>query len=195
MNRLALFALPALLLTGCADDPAPETTTAEPDPVAVAQARLDPLGESSATGMVTFTETPDGLRVEYDLTGVELGEHGLHVHEGEGCGRGDDGTLGGAAGGHYNPLGAPHGAPDASREARHVGDFGNVTSVAGGVTGGVAQGEFVDPLIALSGPTSIVGRTVVLHASRDDLASQPSGDAGDRIACGPIELATPRSGS
>ena len=189
MTRLALFALPVLLFTGCAEDTAPEEDTAEPDPVAVAQARLDPLGESSATGMVTFTETPDGLRVEYDLTGIELGEHGLHVHEGEGCGRGDDGTLGGAAGGHFNPMDAPHGSRESDRQSRHVGDLGNVTSVAGGVTGGVAQGEFVDPLIALSGPTSIVGRTMVLHMGEDDLTSQPSGDAGDRIACGPIALA------
>ena len=195
MTRLAIYALPALLLTGCTGDAPPPEDIPEPTPVAVAQARLDPLGESSATGRVTFTETPDGLRVEYDLTGVELGEHGLHVHEGEGCGRGDDGTLGGEAGGHFNPLSAPHGSPEADRQSRHVGDLGNVTSVAGGVTGGVAQGEFVDPLISLSGPTSIVGRTVVLHMGEDDLTSQPSGDAGDRVACGPIALTSPPAGS
>ncbi|MEM6327665.1 MAG: superoxide dismutase family protein [Bacteroidota bacterium] len=198
MSRRLLLLLPMALLGACteADDSRSDAALASSADVApsVATVRLDPLGESSATGTVTFTETDDGLRVEYDLTGVELGGHGFHVHENGACGRGDDGTPGGAAGGHFNPLGTPHGPREADREGRHVGDLGNVTSERGGVTGGVAIGSFVDPLIALDGPNGIVGRSVVLHLKADDEESQPSGDAGARIACGVIQLASPPEG-
>lgn len=191
MPRFAVLLAPLVVLTGCAtEEPAPAPEPAAPA-VATATVRLDPLGESAATGTVTFTETDGGLRVAYDLSGLELGEHGFHVHENGSCSPGDDGTPGGAAGGHFNPLEAPHGPQDAGREGRHVGDLGNVTSTAGGTTGGVAQGEFVDPILTLDGPTSIVGRAMMLHLKRDDLSSQPSGDAGDRIACGVIEMAEP----
>ncbi|OZC02925.1 superoxide dismutase family protein [Rubricoccus marinus] len=208
MRRLLLFALPlALAACGTDADPnqaGPDSATG-PDGasapgvgetdvsntgVTYATARLDPLGESSATGTVTFTETDEGLLVEYDFTGLELGEHGFHVHENGACGRGDDGTLGGAAGGHFNPYDAPHGSREGSRDERHVGDLGNITSAVGGVTGGVARGSFTDPLISLSGPNSIVDRAMMIHFKADDLSSQPSGDAGDRVSCGVVQIAT-----
>ncbi|MEM1057453.1 MAG: superoxide dismutase family protein [Bacteroidota bacterium] len=201
MARLFLLLVPIFLLAACGTDgdgmtEAGSTLPGDQGSVSTAAAtfataRLDPLGESAATGTVTFTATDEGLRVEYNLVGIELGNHGFHVHENGACGRGDDGTPGGAAGGHFNPLGAPHGSPEGDRETRHVGDLGNVTSEAGGVTGGVARGEFVDPLISLAGPTSILDRAVVLHQGEDDLTSQPSGAAGDRIACGVVQLAVP----
>jgi Cu-Zn family superoxide dismutase len=212
MSRFSLLLAFAFLLTACGDDgedytqdsfdpieagsgSSEEATAVFTTGASYATARLDPLGESSATGTVTFTETEEGLLVEYDLVGLELGEHGFHVHENGACGRGDDGTPGGAAGGHFNPLGSPHGSPEADRESRHIGDLGNVTSERGGVTGGVARGQFVDPLLSLSGPTSIIDRAMILHQGQDDLTSQPSGDAGDRIACGVVQLATPPGGA
>ena len=211
MPRAFLLLACSLVATACADesedytqdsfDPieagdgsSEEEMTAFTQNASYATARLDPLGESAATGTVTFTQTEDGVVVEYDLVGLELGEHGFHVHQNGDCGRGDGGTPGGAAGGHFNPLDAPHGAPSDDRDGRHVGDLGNVTSEAGGTTGGVARGQKTDSMISLSGPTSIVGRALVLHQGQDDLSSQPSGDAGDRIACGVIELAAPPAG-
>ncbi len=213
MRRLLLLALP-LALAACGTDGDPNqagpdsatgpggasapgvgVTDVSNTGVTYATARLDPLGESSATGTVTFSETEGGLRVEYDFTGLELGDHGFHVHETGACGRGDDGTLGGAAGGHFNPYGAPHGPRDADRDSRHVGDLGNITSSAGGVTGGVSRGSFVDPLISLSGPNSIVDRAMMIHFKADDLASQPSGDAGDRVSCGVVQIAVPPGGA
>lgn len=207
MLRLPLFAA-ALALAACgSDDPAhagPDGpspgTNAEPGvnantrEASYAIARIDPLGESSIAGSVTFTEAEDGVVVEYDLTGLELGDHGFHVHENGDCGRGDDGTVGGAAGGHFNPFDAPHGPQTAGSEGRHVGDLGNITSGAGGVTGGVARGQITDGLIALDGLASVVGRAMMVHMKADDLASQPSGAAGDRVGCGVIELATPPGG-
>ena len=179
------FALP---LAACGSDTEAEVEAPVEEAPLSATARVDPLGESTIAGTVTFTEVDGGVRVAYDLTGLEIGDHGFHVHETGECGRGDDGTLGGAAGGHYNPLDAPHGPQSAGREGRHVGDLGNITSTAGGVTGGVSKGEFVDPLLELSGPNSIVDRAMMVHFKADDLTSQPSGDAGDRIGCGPIRM-------
>src|SRR5690606_33627677 len=104
------------------------------------------------------------------------------VHENGSCEPGEDGTPGGAAGDHFAPLGNPHGAPGDS--ARHVGDLGNVEAGADGR----AQGTFVDPVVTLDGAHAIVGKAVVVHSGEDDLTSQPSGDSGDRVGCGVIQV-------
>ena len=74
-----------------------------------------------------------------------------------------------------------HGAPDS--EMRHVGDLGNLIADATGR----AHLDRVDHHLMLSGPNSILGRAVIVHEKRDDLKSQPSGDAGSRVACGVIQ--------
>merc|ERR1712186_268319 len=105
----------------------------------------------------------------------------------------------GSAGPHYNPFGKLHGAPQ--DEERHVGDLGNIEAGADGV----AKGEIVDALIKLTGETSVIGRSMMVHADPDDLglgdnsepgpppvngkASKATGNAGGRIACGEIKLA------
>jgi len=77
-----------------------------------------------------------------------------------------------------------HGAPDAV--SHHAGDFGNVTADANGEV----HTRFTTHSISLTPNASInpVGRAIVLHAAADDLISQPSGNAGARIACGVIEI-------
>lgn len=94
-----------------------------------------------------------------------------------------------SAGPHFNPFGKDHGAPDA--EVRHVGDLGNVEADASGS----AKINITDKFISLSGPLSILGRTVVIHADIDDLGvgghelSKTTGNAGGRIGCGVIGIA------
>lgn len=94
-----------------------------------------------------------------------------------------------SAGPHFNPFGKDHGAPTA--EVRHVGDLGNVE--ADGC--GSAKINITDKFISLSGPLSILGRTVVIHADIDDLGvgghelSKTTGNAGGRIGCGVIGIA------
>ena len=157
--------------------------------IAVARV-LGPQGsESLASGTVAFVETEGGVFIEYDVRGLEPGEHGLHVHEGMSCEPADlddDGTPepAGAAGGHFNPLDAPHGAPDDPRDERHAGDLGNV--IVGDARSAV--GTATDDLLSFDGATSFVGRAMMVHSGRDDLVSQPSGDAGARVACGVIQL-------
>jgi Cu-Zn family superoxide dismutase len=116
--------------------------------------------------------------VQVDLTGVPPGTHGFHIHE-----KGDCGNNGANAGAHFNPTGMVHGAPDAV--SHHAGDFGNVTAEANGEV----HTRFTTHSISLKAadPTSPVGRAVVLHEKADDLVTQPSGNAGARIACGIVE--------
>lgn len=158
--------------------------------IAVARV-VGPEGSSSlATGTVTFVELADGgVYVDYDVRGLDPGAHGLHVHENGSCDPADtdgDGTPepAGAAGGHFNPTDAPHGAPSDPARERHAGDLGNIT-VGDDQS---ARGTVEDDVLSFDGETSPVGRAMMVHSGRDDLTSQPSGDAGGRVACGVVRL-------
>lgn len=149
---------------------------AAPAPVTKAVAVLDPLGSSGVSGSVTFSKVADGVRVSARVTGLKQGLHGFHVHAFGDCSAAD----GTSAGGHFNPSGSPHAGPHDA--VRHTGDMGNVTAGADGV----ATLEYVDPRVAFEGPDSILGRGVIVHAGADDLKTQPTGNAGGRVACGVI---------
>ena len=167
MKKLVLLSIPLLVLTAaCATVGRPAAT-----------ATLTPTSGSTAQGTVRFVQLADGgVRVNVDLTGVPPGVHGFHVHENGNCG--DNGN---AAGGHFNPTATPHGAPDA--DPHHAGDFGNVTAD----DNGRVQNEFTTRSITVeAGANSVVGRAVILHANPDDLTTQPTGNAGGRIACGVV---------
>lgn len=153
-----------------------------PEPIA-ASARLDARSGSNVSGMVRFEEVMEGgvpaVRVTIDAAGVPAGTHGFHVHEKGDCSAPDAAT----AGGHFNPANAPHGAPGAA--PHHAGDFGNVAASADGKV----KVTYVMPGVTLgSGSSSITGKAVILHANPDDLKTQPTGNAGGRIACGVIAL-------
>ncbi|CAI0432315.1 unnamed protein product [Linum tenue] len=151
------------------------------------------LGNSDGVkGTVYFTQEGDGpTTVTGDISGLKPGLHGFHVHAmgdtTNGCM--STGTYAFAcAGPHFNPQGKEHGAPE--DEDRHAGDLGNVTVG----DDGTATFTIVDKHIPLTGPHSIIGRAVVVHADPDDLGkgghelSKSTGNAGGRIACGIIGL-------
>jgi Cu-Zn family superoxide dismutase len=140
---------------------------------------LHPTSGNQVMGTVTFTSSGDGVRVVADITGLKPGKHGFHVHEFGDCSAPDAAS----AGGHFNPGKHEHGAPDASN--RHEGDLGNIEADANGK----AHLEVTDKLMKLSGDSSIVGRAVIVHEKTDDLKTQPTGDAGGRLACGVIGVA------
>ncbi|HZW60946.1 MAG TPA: superoxide dismutase family protein [Candidatus Babeliales bacterium] len=139
------------------------------------------LGDSNVTGKVTFMQEKDGVRVIANIKGLTPGKHGFHIHAFGDCGCPD----GMCTGDHYNPTNEPHGGPASTH--RHVGDFGNLDANEQGE----AHLDFVDTHCELNGRNSIIGRSIIIHEKEDDLTSQPSGNAGGRIACGSIGIVKP----
>ena len=182
--RSAIFSL-ALAAALLACDSGDDTQTA----TASVSAPADTT--TGVSGTVTFTQDGDQLQARLALTGVTPGEHGFHVHAVGDCGRGDhddDGfaEVGGAALGHYDPLGTmDHGAPANPMGSKHAGDLGNVTADANGRV----DVTLTTTAMSLDGERPIQGRAVVLHANRDDLETDPGGMSGDRVGCGVISQA------
>jgi superoxide dismutase, Cu-Zn family len=167
---LALASFAALI--ALAQSPAAKSATSSKG-VAV----LHPTAGNKISGTVTFTPAADGVQVHAEIMGLTPGKHGFHIHEFGDCSAADASS----AGAHFNPTNQPHAGPDAA--ARHEGDMGNVEADASGN----AKLDYVDHQISLANDSkSAIGRSVVVHAKPDDLKTQPSGDAGGRIACGVI---------
>ncbi len=179
---VGLSALIALAAAGCAQQPTHmETTHTTAAGPAAAIAILRPTQGSTALGTIIFTQVESGVRIVAEVEGLTPGRHGFHIHEFGDCSA-PDGT---SAGGHFNPTGKPHAGPlDAER---HVGDLGNLEAGQDGR----ARLDWIDARLTFSGPESIVGRGVIVHAGEDDLASQPTGNAGGRVACGVIGVKKP----
>jgi Cu-Zn family superoxide dismutase len=137
-------------------------------------------GNEKVKGVVRFVQEGTSVRVSWEVEGLPPGLHGFHVHQ-----WGDiNCTDGVCTGGHFNPAGVDHGAPDAS--VRHVGDLGNVNANASGK----AAGERLDKMVQLNGAHSVVGRAIIIHAKPDDFG-QPTGNAGARMAYGVIGIDGP----
>jgi superoxide dismutase, Cu-Zn family len=137
---------------------------------------LYPTAGNNVSGTITFTQTDKGVKVVADLQGLSKGKHGFHIHEFGDCSS-PDGT---SAGGHYNPAGKTHGAP--MDMSRHMGDMGNLEAD----DSGKAHLEYIDAVIKLNGPGSVLGRSIIVHKGEDDLKTQPTGNSGARVACGVI---------
>ncbi|XP_075226338.1 superoxide dismutase 1 [Lycorma delicatula] len=143
------------------------------------------LNGEQVKGTVYFEqgESDEPVKVTGEVTGLGKGLHGFHVHE-----FGDNTNGCTSAGPHFNPHNKEHGGPTDCD--RHAGDLGNVTAN----DCGVANVDICDKGIALTGPLSIIGRTLVVHADPDDLGkgghelSKTTGNAGARVACGVIGI-------
>ena len=178
MKKISLFAL--LTLAACSSNSDSQCPHAAKMPsVERAMCVLSATEGNQVRGMIQFSQVGDMVRVEADVFGLTPGKHGFHIHQ-----LGDisapDGT---ATAGHFNPDGHDHGGPD--HDVRHAGDLGNLDADESGY----AHLEWTDPLIQLGGAESIIGRSIIVHAGEDDLSSQPTGNAGARVAQGVIGIA------
>jgi Cu-Zn family superoxide dismutase len=148
-----------------------------------AVAVIQPTQGNAISGVIDFTQTPEGLHIHGTISGLAPGSvHAIHIHE-----FGDQNSADGmAAGGHYNPEGHKHGAPGGAEH--HAGDFGNITADASGT----ATVDLTVNDISIAGMKDpIIGRGVVIHAKADDFVTQPTGNAGGRIGVGVIGVAKP----
>ena len=170
MKSTTVLVAAALLAAGCA-------SMAPRGPTAVA--KLEPTKGNTANGTVTFTQKGDKVVVAAKVSGLKPNqEHGFHVHEKGDCSSGD----GMSAGGHFNPNGSPHGHH--STPAHHAGDMPNLKADSYGNASMTAE---LDIITISEGPTSVVGRGLIVHANPDDYKSQPVGNAGARMACAVIQ--------
>ena len=154
--------------------PAPEASGPK-----TATATLAPTAKSKVTGTVTFKEVDGGVEATANIENLTPGEHAFHVHEKGDCSA-PDAT---SAGGHFNPENHKHGAPTAAEH--HAGDFGNLTA---GKDGKATKTITMQGITLGDDPNSIVGKGFIIHAKKDDFKTQPTGNAGGRVACGVIEL-------
>jgi Cu-Zn family superoxide dismutase len=171
MTRFTGIFLCALSLVGIAAAPPPAGKTV------IAKATFKAAKGSKPAGTVTFTQKSDGVHVTVDITGATPGKHGLHIHE-----NGDCTPPFTSAGDHFNLYKLDHACSPSP--LRHLGDIGNVEVGANGK--GHWEGV-VDKISLVDPHHMIVGKSVILHAKEDDCKSQPSGNSGDRIACGIIQ--------
>lgn len=161
-----------------------DITMGKVEAVAVISPSMSPSlsGDKNVWGTLQFLQNSSTgvTQVKGVIAGLTPGLHGLHVHANFG-----DSTKGcSSVGPHFNPLNKSHGG--LSDQDRHAGDLGNINAGQNGI----AEISIKD--ITLSGPHSILGRTIVVHAGADDLGrggnelSKKTGNAGGRIGCGII---------
>jgi Cu-Zn family superoxide dismutase len=170
MKLLIAAIAAAVLLAAC------QTTPPEP---LQATAGLKPTKGNKTRGEADFEQVGDKVRVVVFVEGLKPGqEHGLHIHEVGDCSSGD----GLSTKGHFNPFGKPH-AHSGSAE-RHAGDLPALKANKEGRANVKIE---LDVITLTPGPASIIGRGLIVHADPDDYKTQPTGNAGARVACGVIE--------
>ena len=142
-----------------------------------ASSTLEARSGSSVSGTVKFMQHGDHVMVRVDVSGLNPGqEHGFHIHDKGDCSAPD----GMSTGGHFNPTGKPHG-PQSSEH--HGGDMPALKADSSGK----ASARFhLTGVTVADGPSSVVGRALIVHKDADDYKTQPTGNSGARIACGVI---------
>jgi Cu-Zn family superoxide dismutase len=130
--------------------------------------------------MASFRDGPNGVLVRLEVKGLTPGLHAVHVHAVGKC----EGPAFTSAGGHFNPTGRKHGLKSA--DGAHAGDLPNMLVAKDG------SGRFealTDAITLKPGPTSVFdadGSALIVHVGVDDYVTDPTGNAGDRAACGLI---------
>lgn len=140
---------------------------------------FEPKSNSTVSGTATFVEKNGMVTFTAKLAGLQPGVHAIHIHEKSDCSAAD----GSSAGGHWNPTFKKHGKWGVGEY--HKGDIGNFTADANG--NGTITMTTDEWNIGSGDPMKdILGKGLIVHQGTDDFVSQPSGDAGSRVACSGI---------
>jgi Cu-Zn family superoxide dismutase len=145
-----------------------------------------PLKTSSGqdAGTATFKPTKKGISIQLDLKNLPIGDHAVHIHQNPACDAPDFKT----AGGHFNPDSKQHGTMNPM--GHHAGDLPQNVSFGEQHTAQISMKVnylSLDP----ASPNSIFGHSIMVHEKADDMKTDPTGNAGNRIACGVISAPTP----
>ena len=182
MKNLLTVSIVGILFTGCShffngEQKHAHLTDMKLKPI---NAKVMSKSGSNVVGDLRFTQKTDGVQLNVSLKGLKPNsKHGFHIHENGDCSAKDAKS----AGGHYNPQGHDHGAPNA--QMHHLGDLGNLKADKNGMVEKTI--DIPAATIEKSNEFSILNRAVIVHSEPDDMKSQPSGNAGKRIACAVIE--------
>ena len=176
ISRFMALSFPFALLAGCGttENGTGGANIGDSSAPVSAAAIFEVKPGSSTAGTVKFIQTEDGVLIAAVLSGLPPGKHGIHLHEKGDCSEPDFSS----AGAHFNPTNQPHACPP--DKDRHAGDFGNIDVDADGT------GRFkltTDLLTIDDGPSSVVGKAVILHDMADDCMTQPTGGSGTRLSC------------
>ena len=139
--------------------------------------------QGEPAGTATLKQKKNGVEVKVSLEGVPFGEHGVHIHQNAVCEAPDFKT----AGGHFNPEGKQHGFQNAG--GHHAGDTPTNVSV-GEDHRGTATWMLTAVTLQPGAANSLLsngGTALIVHEHADDMKTDPSGNAGNRIACGVIK--------
>jgi Cu-Zn family superoxide dismutase len=171
--RAAALGLALLLGAGCAGMNVPAAGTARAE---IRDAR------GTAVGTATFTQVGNAVRVVLEVHGLPAGVKAVHVHAVGRC----EGPGFTSAGAHFNPHGRQHGVLNHPL-GPHAGDLPNITVAADGK----GRLETTTELLSLGPGVGSVfdgnGSAVIVHAAPDDFRTDPTGNAGARVACGVIQ--------
>jgi Cu-Zn family superoxide dismutase len=164
---------------GAPEAPSSAAATAAASAEPKAHAKLEPRSGSDVKGTAEFVERGGKVTLTLTVSGLTPGEHAFHLHEKGDCSA-PDAT---SAGGHWNPTTEGHGKW--GTHPFHRGDVANLVADASGN----AKLTFATDLWSIGGDPSrdVVGHALIIHAKPDDFTTQPTGNAGGRVACGVIE--------
>lgn len=147
-----------------------------------AAAQLEARSGSNVMGSASFTVEREQVTLVLSVSGASPGAHAVHLHETPDCTAPDASS----AGEHWNPQGESHGA--FAGGTFHLGDVGNLMVGSDGT--GKLELTTERWSVATGATNDVVGRSIVVHAATDDFKTQPSGNSGDRLACGVVKPRT-----
>lgn len=178
------FLATSLALSGgmaMAQDVATDTDDDDSPKVEVALVTAD----GAFVGTASFEQNDDGVKIHIENSDNDIlseGWYGVHVHESGVCDTSGDFE---SAGGHFNPTGEVHG--DLNADPSHAGDLGNMeVNEDGDFEHDITAEKLSMEPGAANSLDSAQGSAIIIHSGEDDLATDPSGESGDRFACGVI---------
>lgn len=175
MKKVVFFSLLATaIFIGCKTNTS--KTSSEEKKVTI---KLEPKSGSKVTGTAEFVEKDGKVVFTAKLTGLEPGVHAIHIHEKADCSAADAAS----AGGHWNPTFKKHG--NWNDPEHHKGDIGNFPADVDG--NGIITLSTDEWCIGCGDKTKdILGKGLIVHEKADDYVTQPTGNAGGRVACSAI---------